>query len=217
MLFLSISCFSQESYFGNGRIWTILDRSGDMDTIYITHYSIDNKLDLDGKIYYNIENYLLRQDGYKIYLRDILMDTVDFLLYDFSLQVGDSIGNPLGEYAKVITRDEFILGDGRKAVRLDYIGRSSDIEYIGNVNTGLIGYYESFILGCYDVKLLCCAENEMTLFEQYEGACEGEPITSIPVINKSETPTTKKYLDRYHLYIKGAGSPVYNALGGRVE
>jgi len=182
-------------YFPIGKCWTIYDRSGDVDEgVYVT-YSVREKIDKDGILYSQIGNYLLRQDGQKVYIVDTYYDSGEFLLYDFSLQVGNTIKNFWGEVATVTERTEIELLDGTKAVLLKYDGRSADLEYVGNLGAGLIGYYESFVFGCYDVSLQCCSVDNNPIYETYEGACDR--ISEISVVQLNEQSEIVKPIKQF--------------------
>lgn len=184
----NICCHAQLDYFTDDLQWTILDASGDaIDEGKMVSYHVGNDTIVNNKNYKRIENYLIRQDGYKIFINDLFSDKEDFLLYDFSLKVGDSIANPWGEYAKVIGRTKKTLLDGTNVIHLSYEGRSDDEELIGNVQMGLIGYYDFFRMGCTDISLLCLQRNDILLYEKYDNACESIRTEYHPLLTNNKT------------------------------
>ena len=183
----NICCHAQIDYFTDDLQWTILDASGDaIDGGKMVSYHVGYDTIVNNKNYKRIENYLIRQDGYKIFINDLFSDKEDFLLYDFSLKVGDSIANPWGEYAKVIGRTKKTLLDGTNVIHLSYEGRSDDEELLGNIQKGLIGYYDFFRMGCTDISLLCLQRNDILLYEKYDNACE-HSYEYHPIFNKGKS------------------------------
>ena len=137
---------------------------------------------VNGVVYQNIQGVLLRSEGAKIWcLIDSADQQVEQLLYNFDLQVGDSIRtidagtyNPEAPhlYAKVTHVENITLSDGRAARQISYDNRSDDIEHIGNVK-GILGAANNTILprGIFQ-EFVCCSRNEYLLYETEKGACD---------------------------------------------
>ena len=118
----------------------------------------------------------IREENKRIFA---YLDNQDVLLYDFNLEVGDSISVCVlsGEqilclyYTHVTSTDTITLSDGRKAKRLAYdLDRLPDIEYVGceygifaaiiPVRTTTCGYTNS-----------CCSLNGEPIYETSPGIC----------------------------------------------
>ena len=142
----------------------------------------------------------IREDNKRIFA---YLDNQDVLLYDFNLEVGDSISVCVlsGEqilclyYTHVTSTDTITLSDGRKAKRLAYdLDRLPDIEYVGceygifaaiiPVRTTTCGYTNS-----------CCSLNGEPIYETSPGTCA------------SLNPAPPVCADTWHAidYIKVAG------------
>ena len=134
-------------------------------------------------------------DGQKIYVR--YMDT-DLLIYDFSLEVGDSIPMygfdyysdyfELLEYAYVTATDSVTLLDGRRVKRLRYDwSRMWDIEYVGSEYGILSPLIMPDIPTCGH-SCSCFSLNGEHIYETWSGDCStlDEVIysmeTSAPVV-----------------------------------
>ena len=72
-------------------------------------------------------------------------------------------------YATVITVEVVTLHDGRKARKISYDYRATDLEYIGHLAGG---FSRPFVGMTIDYKYLCCTESGVLLHESYEGACD---------------------------------------------
>jgi len=114
----------------------------------------------------------LREINKKIYFFDRDC-SAPILLYDFGLNVGDSI--PLAcmlcdaeepQYMKVISIDSVLIGDMsyRKRINFDYGPSQSWIEGIGSVS-GLFYPYYSCVLCICGLELVCFEQNNMVLYQ----------------------------------------------------
>lgn len=148
LLAASIMTANDGLYFPEGSKWT--NAPGGASSI------IQGDTVVESKTYHKvIDKYrdgeklvaLKREEGKKIYVRFEGTDT-DVLLYDFGLEVGDSIVQHAEEFGfswcqgpctyHVEYIDTVTLLDGRKAKLIMYDGRMGDIEYVG-CETGLFG------------------------------------------------------------------------------
>lgn len=136
-------------------------------------------------------------DGQKIYAR--YMDT-DLLIYDFSLEVGDSISmygfdyysdyfELSRYYAYVKATDSITLLDGRRVKRLryDWSSRMPDIEYVGSEYGILSPLIMTGIPTCGH-SCSCFSQNGEHIYETWSGDCSTldeviyEMETSAPVV-----------------------------------
>ena len=172
------------NYFPEGIEWKVLDQSGDIDIsqAHLQVLSITRDTTIHGTTFHLIGGYPLRQEGQRIYLFDTY-SSKDMLLYDFSLIPGDSILYD-GSYVKVESIEQVTLLGGNTAKKINYIGRASDIEYVGSVS-GLLAPYEFFRMGCYDKKLLCCTVGGELLYETSPGACNNTSFLKIETSDSS--------------------------------
>lgn len=113
----------------------------------------------------------IREESKKIFYqgRTILFDTnnKEYLLYDFTKQIGDTIKhNPQGWFQSVVLDIDSILIDGtyRKRYKVDngYFYQNPDyiIEGIGSVNNGLLGHISDIpTCGTHYWEHICFKEN----------------------------------------------------------
>lgn len=172
------------NYFPLGIQWKLNNDSGEGGNI-ITAVQIDNDSLINGYIYHQIGGYWLRQYQRQIYVLDnTLQPATDYLLYDFALEVGDSIYvNLLGKYTKVTATSFVQLADGREAKKIDYEGRGTDIEFLGNEQSGLLNLWELYLNACSSTQLICCTIGDTMLYEKNIGDCDRE--TKIEVVTPS--------------------------------
>jgi hypothetical protein len=113
----------------------------------------------------------LRENNKKIYYFDKTCSH-EILLYDFNLNIGDSIllpcslcdtTNPM--YMKVISIDSILLSDMtyRKKINFDYGPSWSCIEGIGSEAGLLYPYYSCIACICW-LELVCFEQNDTTLY-----------------------------------------------------
>lgn len=150
--------------------------------------------------YQKIGGILFRTKGTKVWCTmDSLGTPVERLVYDFGLQVGDSIRNVYYDeefwmeqeyirYAKVTSVEYITLSDGRSARRISYDNyRPDDIEHIGSVEGILFPLnFPVAECGCGDA-FKCCTRNDFLLYEVSTGACDDffeaeQPADTIPLL-----------------------------------
>lgn len=151
--------------------------------------------------YQKIGGILFRTKGTKVWCTmDSLGTPVERLVYDFGLQVGDSIRNVYYDeefgmeqeyirYAKVTSVEYITLSDGRSARRISYDNyRPDDIEHIGSVE-GILSPLNFPVAecGCGDA-FKCCTRNDFLLYEVSTGACDDffeaeHPADTIPLFS----------------------------------
>lgn len=150
--------------------------------------------------YQQIGSFLFRSKGAKVWCAVDSMGTfVERLVYDFDLQVGDSIRAIYGydeesagtnpQYAKVTSVEQTYLADGRYARRISYDGfRPDDIEHIGSIE-GILTPLNIPVptCGCSD-QFRCCTKSDYLLYEVAQGACDTfilkeQPSDTIPLFS----------------------------------
>ena len=161
--------------------------------------------------YQQIRGFLFRSEGAKVWcLLDSMGIPVERLVYDFDLQIGDSIrtiftnwealdsySDPTPQYVKVTKVENIILPDGRSARRLSYDYRPDDIEHIGSVSVddGILAPLNLDRCQCgKGDHFLCCTRGDILLYEVAEGACDTFFVDNRP------------YADTIPLFKDGPGS-----------
>ena len=183
---------------------------------------------LNGIPYQVIGIMLLRSEGAKVWcVVDSMGESVENLLYDFDLQVGDSIRTIYAEinpeeppcFAKVTNVDTIILSDGRQARRIRYDGREDDIEHVGNI-TGIFDaiVFEQPTNGIVET-FVCCTRGDNLLYERNEGDCERwyNAEGTDAIYNVSELPSSvTKFLHNGQVLIL-RGNRTYTVTGQEVK
>lgn len=185
---------ASDFYFPEGMTWTIS---------ILSDYGCDHKSVLvlqgdtliNGKTYHNVRMYNEKEqqvlsipitaEGKKIYAH--IYDR-DILLYDFGLEVGDSIMryrsinmedgipedlrfDPDSTYSYVTGIDSVTLLDGRIAKRLHYNIYLPDIEYVGCSHGGLFSIIDVPLQTTCGSNACCCTLNGELIYEDYAGVC----------------------------------------------
>ena len=205
----------------------------------IKYYSIE-PIDtlINNTRYQKIQNALFRSSGAKVWCAlDSAGTLVERLVYDFDLQVGDSIPTYYGgiyveevledphdhSYAKVTNVEYIKLADGRMARRISYDYRSDDIEHIGSVKGILAplsypGHPDSWS------SLLCCTRSDFLLYEAESGACDTflvnvQHTDTIPLYVRDDSgSSTVDPVDPNQIYatLTGDKLTVHNNTGAQV-
>ena len=196
----------EPQYFPKGMQWT-LDRWQEEKGIVshsISSCIVQGDTVINDKTYRNIVDgdfiAPIRQEGKKIYVH---LNDKDFLLYDFGLEVGDSIpayggygydpNNELPEIEvdRVVRIDSVTLLDGRKAKVFFYEYRSPDIEYVGDEEFGVLNpIFGEQACTCLDRgQSMCCSLNGKPIY----GACGNlheNDVDTIPMYIKDGPGTS---------------------------
>ena len=204
----------------------------------IKYYSIE-PIDtlINNTRYQKIQNALFRSSGAKVWCAlDSAGTLVERLVYDFDLQVGDSIPTYYGSiyevfedpydhsYAKVTNVEHIYLADGRPARRISYDYRPDDIEHIGSVEGILAPLYLPIpTCGCAD-HFRCCTYAGTLLYEVAKGACDTffvnlQPTDTIPLYIRDDSGTsTVDPVDPNQIYATLMGNvlTVHNNTGAQV-
>lgn len=216
-------------YFPEGMTWTVrlmplFGGCDPRDNVFV----LQGDTLINGKKYHNVK-YLevpwlvfpLTADGKKIYAH---IYGRDILLYDFGLEVGDSIlhyqnirfdadapedlrfGSD-SAYIYVSEVDSITLLDGRRAKRLHYRRYQdehyrSDIEYIGCAKGGLFSIIDVPQQTTCGSNVCCCSLNGELVYEDYAGLCEEMDIhATIPIVQQ-KTLSASKNLHNGQLLIR---------------
>lgn len=147
---------SQDMYLSRSFKWDVTLSKED-GIVHNSSVTIGKDTILDGKTYRMVDSYPMRQTKNCIFIYD-QQTKKDILLYDFSLQVGDSIEQLEDPYngipkrqAKVIKTETITLADGRKARRIEYeqtypAPRDPDIEFVGTAKRGILGPLDNMLI-----------------------------------------------------------------------
>ena len=210
---LSDNDFIPDTLLKDDKVWSIIEKYSPVYYSRTNWLKVGKKRDIDGKNY-NVmmmssdeyrENWwestlLLREENGKVYQYDLYYDK-EFLQYDFSMKVGDSISYFIFENMLVTTTLDSIRETiiDNKIHKIYYLTNREEgwwpvpeiwIEGIGSLfglNRLTPGYY---CTGCNSRSLLCCLQNETLLYHdtQYP-ACyhfEGYPF-KIDTVNSSNS------------------------------
>lgn len=179
---------------------------------------------------------LLRQDeqtqrSYVLYPSE----AVEHLLYDFSLQVGDTLSDPSyyldwwwGEHLLTVTQVSFD-DSGRKKIYLSQNqvggGAAEEVwtEGIGS-SKGLFNRTHQGLLDEPEAELLCFEQNEEIIYQKYPNICHYTSITAIETLTNmggfalSPNPVNNVFTLHYQLLPNTLGSilKLYNAQGQAV-
>lgn len=204
-LSLSVCCLAMQAYMPlvkNGHIRTdfgIAANMGDNSVYYATEkYLFAGDTLIEGKTYHNCGSYLLREEteNQKVYL--FVTDSAkEFLLYDFSAEVGDSIyafsRYSVGNDPIVITAIDTITDLAGNEVRqfmyvrypYKFVDTNSYVEGYGAMDGNFIYYVEGSLPGGMTYSLRCWLDEKDTkLMFGYNGSeyigedCEGSGTIS---------------------------------------
>ena len=234
---------SEEFYFPEGMTWTVrlMPLSGGCDprdNVFV----LQGDTLINGKKYHNVKYFEvpwlvfpLTADGKKIYAH---IYGRDILLYDFGLEVGDSIlhyqnirfdadapedlrfGSD-SAYIYVSEVDSITLLDGRRAKCLHYKDRRyqdeyyirTDIEYVGCSHGGLFSIIDVPLQTTCGSNACCCSLNGELIYEDYAGLCALMDLHSaLPKEDEIALPSATKFLRDGQLLINHNGN-TYNANG----
>jgi hypothetical protein len=234
---------AEEFYFPEGMTWTVrlMPLSGGCDprdNVFV----LQGDTLINGKKYHNVKYFEvpwlvfpLTADGKKIYAH---IYGRDILLYDFGLEVGDSIlhyqnirfdadapedlrfGSD-SAYIYVSEVDSITLLDGRRAKCLHYKDRRyqdkyyirTDIEYVGCSHGGLFSIIDVPLQTTCGSNACCCSLNGELIYEDYAGLCALMDLHSaLPKEEEIALPSATKFLRDGQLLINHNGN-TYNANG----
>ncbi|MFZ1634546.1 MAG: T9SS type A sorting domain-containing protein [Chitinophagales bacterium] len=192
-----------------GAEWSelVISYSFEYDSItYIQHEGIFGDTIIDGKLYYIMGSFLMREDtiNKKVYAQELAFGWPDTLLYDFNLNIGESAAHcaefsvaNLFPDATVTNIDSIFIGKYRKRWEIKYTPLVEEgdsvtywIEGIGS-DYGIFTPYGSWYWP--DIRrLICYKENDSVLFSdlQFYYDCDGIfEDTSINIFENIIEPT----------------------------
>lgn len=214
--FVSAENSSDDFYFPEGMTWTVSVIS-DYGCNHKTVLVLQGDTLINSKTYHNVRLLCeaplvipIAADGKKIYAH--IYDR-DILLYDFGLEVGDSIlhygyinfnedvsedrrFNEDSAYIYVVEMDSITLLDGRRAKRLHYKRFQDepyrvDIEYVGCARGGLFSIIDVPLQTTCGSNVCCCSLNGELIYEDYVGVCALMDISNaLPAVDEYEPSAT---------------------------
>lgn len=182
-----MSASTKDAYFVQGQVWSyrITDLcDGEVPTTYIYRMSVSGDTVINQNRYMMLESVPVRENGKQVFAH---YNNRDVLIYDFGLQVGDKIASPSGdESATVVATDSVTLLDGRRAKRIQYDRRATDIEYVGSTSDAgvLAPLFGENIPPCGGQQFLCCSVRGELVFETSTGSCD-IPETAVQNVTAS--------------------------------
>jgi len=143
--------------------------------------------------------YLLYEDNKRVFINDLLFKRDSILLYDFNLQIGDTVVTDLDiQTFLIVSQIDTLLIGNKKRKRIKFTMSESCldnmywIEGIGSTN-GLL-HPGDFVVGTHNT-LLCFKENSETIYyNNIFGTCYPDYPTSYNSIND------KKEVKRLNIY-----------------
>lgn len=223
----------QEKYFSSGSTWTEyllnIENSNYPYIVSKYQYSIGNDTIIDGIRYSRLVggyDAVIREFGPKVYARIFSMGEPwvnDFLLYDFSLEVGDFYKNPDPALygMEVLKVDSIQLSNGEKRKRIAF-GGTDWIEGVGATDGLLNGVlpkatnYTVFSLVCFKQESGIVYENEETNLDGQ--GCEDLLSVEVPFVQKA--PRTSVFVHNRTIQIEPNGNGqqplsvvVYDSMG----
>ena len=223
----------QEKYFSSGSTWTEyllnIENSNYPYIVSKYQYSIGNDTIIDGIRYSRLVggyDAVIREFGPKVYARIFSMGEPwvnDFLLYDFSLEVGDFYKNPDPALygMEVLKVDSIQLSNGEKRKRIAF-GGTDWIEGVGATDGLLNGVlpkatnYTVFSLVCFKQESGIVYENKETNLDGQ--GCEDLLSVEVPFVQKA--PRTSVFVHDRTIQIEPNGNGqqplsvvVYDSMG----
>lgn len=211
---------SDHTYFPEGKVWSyrITEYCDGGEKTFIHHMSVSGEKTINGVKYRMLNETPIRESGKKVFA---LSDNKEVLIYDFGLEVGDKIGSPSAlldndeGLATVTAVDSVTLLDGRRAKRIQYDLRRTDIEYIGSIaEAGVLApLYGEEVPTCGPIDFLCCSYNGQPLYETSSGSCDN---IDAALDHTTTAPQAVKYLLNGQLFFQ-LGEQSYDVLGRPVS
>ena len=174
-------CLMGNNYFPSGMNWSIFIDNICESEKYSYNITVNSDTTIGDKQYQMIGEIPIREDSGMVYcyIQNYMSNEYfDYLLYDFNIQVGDSIRKTYYNeyaledlYAKVVKIDTITLLDGRTAKRIFYDDRPFDIEYIGNTKRGFFSPLDCMVPPCGSEQLICCSVDNQPIYETVDGGC----------------------------------------------
>ena len=211
---------SNHVYFPEGKVWsydvTELCKSG--DKTFIRQMSVSGEKTINGTNYLLLDNVPIRERGKQVFA---YYEGKETLIYDFGLKVGDKIASSSARLyndneeglASVTAVDSVTLLDGRRAKRIQYDYRATDIEYVGSIsNAGVLApLYGEELPPCGPIRFICCSVDGNPVYETSEGSCEYNTETAVSETQAHSNSATKWVRDGQILINRS--DKTYNLMG----
>lgn len=177
-----------EPYFPVGKVWSysVTELCEGGDSTFIRQMSVSGEKTINGTNYLLLDDVPIRESGKQVFA---YYEGKETLIYDFGLNVGDKIVSPSARMyndneeglATVTAIDSVTLLDGRKAKRIQYDYRATDIEYVGSTAAAgvLAPLYGEELPTCGPIRFLCCSLDGNPIYETAQGSCEYNIETAI--------------------------------------
>lgn len=202
---------SQEPMFPSDTEWHYRETNMFEEISTSRTYGVQDTL-LNGVAYQYTHGVFLRTEGAKVWcVVDSADQQIEQLLYDFDLQVGDSIRTisfarfEMGEaphFARVTNIKTIMLPDGRSARHISYNNRADDIEHIGCVNGLLHAAFMVIPPNGIIEDFICCTRGGNLLYEISQGEC-GMLAQDIDKIHFDSPSATKILRNGQLLILRG--------------
>ena len=179
---------SNHVYFPEGKMWSyhVTELCEGGDSTFIRQMSVSGGKTINGTNYLLLNNVPIRESGKQVFAYYGGKET---LIYDFGLSVGDKIISPSARryndneegLATVTAVDSVTLLDGRKAKRIQYDYRATDIEYVGSTaDAGVLApLYGEDLPTCGPIRFICCSVAGNPIYETSQGSCEFNTETAV--------------------------------------
>lgn len=211
---------SNHAYFPEGKVWsysvTELCEGGDKTSI--RQMSVSGEKTINGTNYLLLDNVPIRESGKQVFA---YYEGKEVLIYDFGLKVGDKIISPSARLyndneeglATVTAVDSVTLLDGRRARRIQYDYRATDIEYVGSIsNAGVLApLYGEELPPCGPIRFICCSVDGSPIYETSQGSCEYNTRTAASNTQAHSNSATKWVRDGQILINRNGKT--YNIVG----
>lgn len=214
---------SGEFYFPFNQEWKFQEETfcDEGTEIQLEVKTFGDSLEIAGNTYYSYLTFYLRSEGNKV-LYHVSDNMPDVVLYDFDLQIGDSliffedafpskINTENTTFSIVTNIDTITLLDQRQARRIHYNNRANDIEFVGSEH-GLLAPLNLPLATCKNISLLCVSINGVPIYETSPGACSS---TDLQELEHNDSFTRKVIREGQLLIFRNATH--YNALGAKVQ
>lgn len=223
ILYFSLICtvFAvADNCFVQNQVWSyhVTELCEGGDRTFIRQMSVSGEKTINGTYYLLLDNVPIRESGKQVFA---YYDGKEVLIYDFGLNVGDKIASPSARLykdneeglASVTAVDSVTLLDGRRAKRIQYDYRATDIEYVGSIsNAGVLApLYGEELPPCGPIRFICCSVDGSPIYETSPGSCEYNIETAVSDTQAHPCSATKWVRDGQILINRNGKT--YNIVG----
>lgn len=211
---------SNHVYFPEGKVWSyrVTELCTDSDKTFIRQMNVSSEKTINGTKYMLLDDVPIRESGKQVFA---YYEGKEVLIYDFGLKVGDKIISPSARLyndneeglATVTAVDSVTLLDGRRAKRIQYDYRATDIEYVGSVSDAgvLAPLYGEVLPPCGPIRFICCSVDGSPIYETSQGSCEYNTRTAASNTQAHSNSATKWVRDGQILINRNGKT--YNIVG----